>query len=382
MGKESAFSVTQHDLSQSRTGPFSLSGHPAAGCWRGGGDEDGEHEQDIDAATLCRRPVRRANRTITLIVPIVTCLLLVVMSHSSAGSVLRLDRALYSRVKRQEPPLPDAKSANTSQPDDGHSVDEFELPLWLNLTCVICLLTLSGLFSGLNLGLMSLDLNDLKVIMNSGTKVERAYATTIAPVRARGNFLLCTLLLGNVLVNTTLTALLDDVTGSGSVAVLCATLSIVIFGEILPQAICARHGLAVGAKTIAITYIFMALTCPLSFPIAFMLDICLGEEIGNVYNREQLVEYIRVTRDHNRLEDNEVGIISGALALRTKVAGDVMTPLDQVYMLPIETKLDYATVSQINARGFSRVPVYAVSRAVIIITTSLQCLSPYRSAFD
>jgi metal transporter CNNM len=105
----------------------------------------------------------------------------------------------------------------------------------------------------------------------------------------------------------------------------------------------------------------MALTCPLSFPIAYALDICLGEEIGNVYNREQLVEYIRVTRDHNRLEDNEVGIISGALALRTKVAGDVMTPLDQVYMLPIETKLDYTTVSQINARGFSRVPVYAVS---------------------
>ena len=371
MGRQSAFSATKHDLSQSRTGHLSLSSDPhedQAVCSSVGGQEDERRYQIV--RDKLSRPGRRTDRTITLILPIVTCLLLVIMSHSSVGYVLRLDAAFHSRVKRQEPPQVGEKSANGSQPADGHVVDEFELPLWLNLTCVLCLLTLSGLFSGLNLGLMSLDLNDLKVIMNSGTKTEQAYATTIAPVRARGNFLLCTLLLGNVLVNTTLTALLDDVTGSGSAAVLCATLSIVIFGEILPQAICARHGLAVGAKTIAITYIFMALTCPLSFPIAFMLDICLGEEIGNVYNREQLVEYIRVTRDHNRLEDNEVGIISGALALRTKVAGDVMTPLDQVYMLPIETRLDYATVTQINARGFSRVPVYAVSSAGIYFSAA------------
>lgn len=364
-------------MSQSRTaGPA----QPPLSCEdqhedeRVGSEEDQRRRYQIVTAKLSR-PGRPADRTVTLIVPIVTCLLLVLMSHSSLGYVLKLDTGFHSRVRRQEPLQVDEKSSNGSQPADV-LVDEFELPLWLNLTCVICLLTLSGLFSGLNLGLMSLDLNDLKVIMNSGTKAERAYATTIAPVRARGNFLLCTLLLGNVLVNTTLTALLDDVTGSGSAAVLCATLSIVVFGEILPQAICARHGLAVGAKTIAITYIFMALTCTLSFPIAFILDICLGEEIGNVYNREQLVEYIRVTRDHNRLEDNEVGIISGALALRTKVAGDVMTPLDQVYMLPIETKLDYATVSQINARGFSRVPVYAVSNGGICFSSSCQSHCP------
>lgn len=106
-------------------------------------------------------------------------------------------------------------------------------------------------------------------------------------------------------------------------------------------AICSRHGLAVGAKTIAIPYLFMALTAPLSYPISRLLDLILGEEIGCVYNREQLMEYIRITREYNRLEDNEVGIISGALALKSKVAGDILTPIEEVFSLPVETKLNY-----------------------------------------
>ena len=49
-----------------------------------------------------------------------------------------------------------------------------------------------------------------------------------------GNYLLCSLLLGNVLVNNSLTILLDTLT-SGVVAIIGSTLGIVIFGEIVPQ---------------------------------------------------------------------------------------------------------------------------------------------------
>lgn len=76
--------------------------------------------------------------------------------------------------------------------------EPFHLPLWLQLTLIAILLCLSGLFSGLNLGLMALDQNDLKVIASCGTKQEKKYAATILPLRSRGNYLLCTLLLGNV----------------------------------------------------------------------------------------------------------------------------------------------------------------------------------------
>ena len=93
---------------------------------------------------------------------------------------------------------------------------------------------LSGIFSGLNLGLMALDKTELKIVMNTGTTKEKQYAQAIEPVRRHGNFLLCTLLLGNVLVNSSLTILLDTIS-TGLIAVFGSTIGIVIFGEIVPQ---------------------------------------------------------------------------------------------------------------------------------------------------
>lgn len=223
-------------------------------------------------------------------------------------------------------------------------------PPSLHIFFIVVLLILSGLFSGLNLGLMSLDKTDLKIIMNTGSKSEKNYAQSIAPVRNHGNFLLCCLLFSNVLVNATLTILVDDLT-SGVIAIVASTLAIVIFGEIIPQAICSRFGLAVGARTIYITKFFMMLTSPLAYPLSKILDKILGEEIGNVYTRERLKELLEVTRDKHGLEPEEVGIISGALDLRLKTVKDVMVKLDQIYMLPSNAMLDYETMADIEYQG-------------------------------
>ncbi|CAG5075991.1 Similar to Cnnm2: Metal transporter CNNM2 (Mus musculus) [Cotesia congregata] len=178
------------------------------------------------------------------------------------------------------------------------------LPLWLQIIVILTCLSFSALFSGLNLGLMSMDRTELKILCNTGTEKEREYARTIQPVRNYGNYLLCSILFSNVLVNSIFTILLDDLT-SGTVTVIGATLAIVIFGEISPQAFCSRHGLCVGAKTILITKITMVITYPLSYPISKFLDYMLGEEIGNVYNRERLKELVKVTTGYNDLEKDE-----------------------------------------------------------------------------
>ncbi|XP_033951542.1 metal transporter CNNM4 isoform X1 [Pseudochaenichthys georgianus] len=232
------------------------------------------------------------------------------------------------------------------------------LPLWLQCILISFLLVLSGMFSGLNLGLMALDPMELRIVQSCGTEKEKKYARKIEPIRSKGNYLLCSLLLGNVLVNTTLTILLGDLIGSGLGAVVASTVGIVIFGEIVPQALCSRHGLAVGANTIMVTKFFMLLTFPVSFPVSKLLDVLLGQEIGTVYNREKLVGMLRVTEPYNDLVKEELNMIQGALELRNKSVEDVMTPIGDCFMIQADAVLDFNTMSEIMESGYTRIPVY------------------------
>uniref|UniRef100_H3DDW3 Metal transporter n=1 Tax=Tetraodon nigroviridis TaxID=99883 RepID=H3DDW3_TETNG len=239
------------------------------------------------------------------------------------------------------------------------------LPIWLQVILITFLLVLSGMFSGLNLGLMALDPMELRIVQSCGTEKEKKYARKIEPIRRKGNYLLCSLLLGNVLVNTTLTILLDDLTKSGVGAVIASTVGIVIFGEIVPQALCSRHGLAVGANTILLTKLFMLLTFPLSWPISKLLDCVLGQEIGTVYNREKLVEMLKVTEPYNDLVKEELNMIQGALD-RTKTVEDVMTPVNDCFMIHSGAVLDFNTMSEIMESGYTRIPVYEEERSNIV----------------
>ncbi|XP_029916789.1 metal transporter CNNM4 [Myripristis murdjan] len=240
------------------------------------------------------------------------------------------------------------------------------LPLSIQVILISFLLVLSGMFSGLNLGLMALDPMELRIVQSCGTDKEKKYARKIEPIRRKGNYLLCSLLLGNVLVNTTLTILLDDLIGSGIGAVVASTIGIVIFGEIVPQALCSRHGLAVGANTIMVTKLFMLLTFPLSWPISKILDYVLGQEIGTVYNREKLVEMLKVTEPYNDLVKEELNMIQGALELRTKTVEDVMTPLNNCFMIHSDAVLDFNTMSEIMESGYTRIPVFEDERSNIV----------------
>ena len=256
-------------------------------------------------------------------------------------------------------------------------VKKDHIPSWFKISAIAVCLILSGTFSGLNLGLMSLDQTELKIVINSGSEKERGYANAIYPVRKHGNFLLCSILLGNVLVNNSLTIMLDSMIGEGIWAVVGATLAIVIFGEIIPQAICSRHGLAVGAHTILLTKFFMGLTAPLAWPLSKILDCVLGREVNTVYNRERLMELIKVTDGENDLQRDEVNMVTGALVLKVKKVEDVMTRLHDCYMLPLDRVLDFETVSEIKAQGYSRIPVYKKEKndvVYILFARDLMCL--------
>ena len=232
------------------------------------------------------------------------------------------------------------------------------LPVWSNYVILSILLCLSGLFSGLNLGLMSLNPTDLKIIAKTGTQSEKYNASAILPVRICGNFLLCSILLGNVMVNSLIAIIFDHIPGNeGWIAVLGSTLGIVIFGEVIPQAVCSRYGLMIGGKTIIITKALMLITSPVAWPISKLLDFILGKEEGTIYNRKSLLEMLRITQNETDMKE-EINILTGALILPDKLAADIMTPLSKCYTLSTSAVLDFNTICDIRGQGYSRIPVY------------------------
>lgn len=59
-------------------------------------------------------------------------------------------------------------------------------------------------------------------------------------------------------------------------------------------------------------------------------------------------------------------MISGALELRKKTVGHIMTHLEDIFMLPVESILDFETISEIMKTGFSRIPVFEKNRTNIV----------------
>lgn len=90
----------------------------------------------------------------------------------------------------------------------------------------------------------------LRVLSLSGDEPQKSDAQKVLSLLNKGkHWVLVTLLLGNVIANEALPVFLDQEMMGGWVAVVVSTGLIVIFGEIIPQSVCAKHGLSIGAKS-------------------------------------------------------------------------------------------------------------------------------------
>ena len=221
---------------------------------------------------------------------------------------------------------------------------------------VLILVILSGAFSGLTLGFFSLNLTGLKRKIKLGD--ERA--KKVYPIRKRGNLLLCTLLVGNVAVNSAAAIFLGEI-ASGLVAGIISTVLIVIFGEILPQAFFSRHALSLGAKTVWLVKIFIFLLYPIAYPLSLVLDKLLGEELQTLWSKKEIREIIK---DHGKgddadLDQDEERILLGALSFSDTTVKKVMTPKTVLFTLENTTILNQSKMLEIRDTGFTRIPVYA-----------------------
>ncbi|KAH9940457.1 uncharacterized protein BXZ73DRAFT_42641 [Epithele typhae] len=239
------------------------------------------------------------------------------------------------------------------------------------ITLIPVLVLLSGLFAGLTLGYMSLDETQLHVLAISGTPKQKRYAEKILPIRKNGHLLLITLLIANMVVNETLPVISEDVLGSGITSVAISTVLIVIFSEIIPQSLCTRYGLAIGATAAPLVRVLLYTLGIVSWPVAKFMELTLGPHHGIMYRRGELKELIALhsTTGHlgGDLQSDTVTIIGATLDLQEKVVRQAMTSLDKVFMLSIDAKLDFDTLKRIGETGHSRVPVYEEVEVPVVL---------------
>uniref|UniRef100_A0A0C9RX85 TSA: Wollemia nobilis Ref_Wollemi_Transcript_6952_2103 transcribed RNA sequence n=1 Tax=Wollemia nobilis TaxID=56998 RepID=A0A0C9RX85_9CONI len=233
---------------------------------------------------------------------------------------------------------------------------------WADAGISAVLVIFAGIMSGLTLGLMSLGLVDLEVLQRSGTPTEKKQAAAIFPVVQRQHQLLVTLLLCNAAAMEALPIYLDKMFHP-VVAVILSVTFVLAFGEVIPQAICSRYGLAVGANFVWLVRVLMIICYPIAYPVGKMLDYVLGHNNSALFRRAQLKALVSIHGQEagkgGELTRDETMIISGALDLTEKTAQEAMTPIESTFSLDVNSKLDWEAMGKILARGHSRVPVYS-----------------------
>lgn len=176
--------------------------------------------------------------------------------------------------------------------------------IWIGIA--LCL-SQSAMFSGLNLAFFSISRLRLEVENRQGNKA----AATVLALRNDSNFLLTTILWGNVGINVLLTLLSNQVL-FGIGAFMFSTVFITLFGEIVPQAYFSRNALRLAGWLSPVLKIYQIVLYPVAKPAALLLDKWLGIDDVQFYKEKQFKEMIAL---HVSDETSDIDAVEGTGAL-------------------------------------------------------------------
>lgn len=224
---------------------------------------------------------------------------------------------------------------------------------------IIALLLVSAMFSGLTIGMFSLNLGDLERKIKEGSND----AKRIYQIRKDGNLLLCTLTLSNTTINSTIVVLMADLS-TGAWAAAISSVSIFLFAEVLPQALFSRHAFAIGSKTVWLVKTFKYIMYPVAKPLAMLLDLVFGKEYAQRMTKRE-VELL-LDEHVESIDSDEKRIMVGAMKFSDKRAIDVMTPVTQIFRFEARTLITSQILENIKEEHYSRIPIYEGTRDNII----------------
>ena len=185
--------------------------------------------------------------------------------------------------------------------------------LWMGIGFCI---TQSAMFSGLNLAFFSVPRLRLEIEAANDNKA----AIKVLKLREDSNFLLATILWGNVGINVLLTLLSNSVM-AGVAAFLFSTFLITFLGEIIPQAYFSRHALKMASRLSPILVFYQYLLFPVTKPSALMLNWMVGQESIHYFKEKSLAKLIH----RHMLEEQaeEIDFVEGMGAINFLTLDDI-----------------------------------------------------------
>jgi metal transporter CNNM len=188
-----------------------------------------------------------------------------------------------------------------------------ELLIWLGIGFCV---TQSAMFSGLNLAFFSISKLRLEIEASKNNR----NALKVLSLRRDSNFLLTTILWGNVGVNVLL-ALLSNSVLTGILAFAFSTVIITFIGEIVPQAYFSRHALKMASLLSPALRFYQILLFPAAKSTALILDKWLGAEAVRYFQETDLQELIEM---HITSDETDIERVEGRGALNFLAIDDLL----------------------------------------------------------
>ncbi|ETO05274.1 CBS domain-containing protein, partial [Reticulomyxa filosa] len=222
--------------------------------------------------------------------------------------------------------------------------------------CCIGLVVIGGITSGLNVSLLAVDPIKIKLMKTSRVEWDKKIVSRIGPLVENHHLLLVTLLVANALAMEALPIFLNQMVAPW-LAVLISVTFVLIFGEILPQAVFSSDPLKHGYRFACLVRTFQIILYPICMPIAWLLDRFLKhpEKRPVLFRHDELKQMIAFIRSDDDFKETKDQFTDYELNYLVK---DQRTKWQDVTTLPSNFLLDENGLKEIAETGYSRIPIY------------------------
>lgn len=184
---------------------------------------------------------------------------------------------------------------------------------------------------------------------------------------------LTTLLIGNNLVNTSLstiavtffTKLAIDANWVSLISTLIITIVLLIFGEIVPKMIGKLHPEGIAYKVAYIIFVLGFILYPFVLFFNGLQKLISRNKVDNGTSQDELLTILDEMVEKETLEQNTVDTIHNVLDIRDRVVQDIMIPRIDMEAIDYSWTLDEVKEFVVNSR-FSRIPVYKKDKDNIV----------------